>query len=296
MGRYDHLVGREVESGTWSWDSDRALLYAVAVGAGLPDPLDELQFTTENTPGLAQQVLPSFLMLMSAGGDWIPKLNFGEGGNAPVGMVHGEQSISLARSIPTSGTVHVSRILINVYDKGSGALAVSESRITLADSGELLGTARIGLFAQGKGGFGGPRRPPDDRPWSRPERDPDIVVSLPVGLNQSLIYRLTGDRTLHGTDPARARADGFDRPVFFGAGTYGVGCRALLKGLCQDDVGRFGRMEGRFSRPVYPGDMLHTLIWRTERGAVFQMLADRDRVVLDRGVFNFRDATGQGGG
>jgi acyl dehydratase len=289
MSKYDHLVGRELENGYWSWDSDRALLYAVGVGAGLHDPLDELAFTTENSPGIAQQVLPTFLVLMSAGGDWIPLLDFGEGGNAPIGMVHGEQSIRLARPIPPSGRVHVTRRLVDVYDKGSGALAVTESCVTLADTGELLGTTRMGLFVQGRGGFGGRRGPPDEPAWTRPERAPDITVSLPVGLNQSLIYRLLGDRTLHGTDPVRARADGFERPVFFGLGTYGVVGRALLKGLCDGDVGRFGGMDCRMSKPVHPGDRLDTHIWHGEGGALFQVTVDGTRVVLDRGVFRYRD-------
>jgi acyl dehydratase len=288
MGKYDHLIGKEIENGYWSWDSDKALLYAVGVGAGLADPLQELQFTTENTPGVAQQVLPTFMVLMSAGGTWIPSLGFGEGGSAPIGMVHGEQSVSLARSIPPQGRVHVSRVLSGVYDKGSGALVITEARITLADTGEYLGAARMGLFVQGRGGFGGPRTPPDERPWSRPERAPDLTVSLPVGLNQSLIYRLLGDRTLHGTDPVRARADGFERPVLFGLGTFGFAGRAMIKGLCEDDVSRFGAVEGRFSKPVFPGDRLDTHIWRTDGGAVFQTWVNDERLVMDRGVFRFR--------
>ncbi len=294
MGKYDHLIGKEVENGYFSWDSDRALLYAVGVGAGLADPLQELQFTTENTPGVAQQVLPTFLVLMSAGGSWIPLLNFGEGGNAPIGMVHGEQSITLARPIPAQGRVHVTRVLIDVYDKGSGALAVTETRVTLADAGAdtgaLLGTTRTGLFVQGRGGFGGPRKPADEQPWSRPDRAPDKIVSLPLGLNQSLIYRLLGDRTLHGTDPVRALADGFPRPVFFGLGTFGVAGRAMLQGLCDNDVARFGHIEGRFSKPVFPGDRLDAHIWLTDGGAQFQIWVDDERLVLDRGVFYFRKA------
>lgn len=287
MGKYDHLIGQEVENGYFSWDSDRTLLYAVGVGAGLPDPLRELQFTTENTPGVAQQVLPTFLVLMSAGGSWIPKLNFGEGGNAPIGMVHGEQSVTLARPIPPQGRVHVSRTLTGVYDKGSGALAVTEARITL-DTGEYLGSSRAALFVQGRGGFGGPRKPPEEQDWTCPARAPDLTVSLPVGLNQSLIYRLSGDRTLHGTDPVRARADGFPRPVFFGLGTFGVAGRALLQGLCADDVTRFGHMEGRFSKPVHPGDTLDAKIWHTDDGAQFQLWVNDERIVVDRGVFRFR--------
>jgi acyl dehydratase len=179
-------------------------------------------------------------------------------------------------------------VLQGVYDKGSGALAVTESRVTLAESGEYLGAARSALFVQGRGGFGGPRTPPDEQPWHRPERAPDVKVSLPVGLNQSLIYRLNGDRTLHGTDPARAHADGFPRPVFFGLGTFGVAGRALLKGLCDDDETRFGTIGGRFSKPVFPGDRLDALIWLTEAGAVFQIWVDDERLVFDRGIFHFR--------
>lgn len=287
VNQYAHLIGQEVENGYCSWSSDRTLLYAVGVGAGLADPLRELQFTTENTPGVAQQVLPTFLALMSSGVSWVPKLNLGEGGNSPIGMVHGEQSVSLARPIPPQGRAHVSRVLLDVYDKGSGALAVAESRITL-DTGEYLGSARMGLFVQGRGGFGGPRKSPDEQPWSRPERPADKIVSLPVGLNQSLIYRLMGDRTLHGTDPVRAKADGFPRPVFYGLGTFGVAGRAMLRGVCEDDVTRFGSIDGRFSKPVFPGDTLDTHIWLTEDGAIFQLWVNDERLVMDRGVFRFR--------
>lgn len=290
MGKYDHLIGKEIENGTCAWDSDRTLLYAVGVGAGLQDPLDELAFTTENSPGIAQQVLPTFLVLMHGGGSWIPLLNFGEGGNAPIGMVHGEQSVTLLRNIPPAGRARVTRVLEGVYDKGSGALVITQTRVTLADTNELLGTTRMGLFVQGRGGFGGPRTPPDEQNWERPERSPDVTVSLPVGLNQSLIYRLLGDRTLHGTDPVRAKADGFPRPVFFGLGTFGVAGRALLKGLCDGDVSRFGTISGRFSKPVFPGDRLDAHIWREEGGARFQLLANGERIVLDRGIFRYRAA------
>lgn len=290
MGKYDHLIGKEIENGSFSWDSDRTLLYAVGVGAGLQNPLEELQFTTENSPGVAQQVLPTFLVLMSAGGEWIPLFNFGEGGNAPVGMVHGEQSITLLRNIPAQGRAHVSRVVKGVYDKGSGALLVAESHVTLADTGEPLGSARTALFVQGRGGFGGPRTPEDEQPWTRPDRAPDKIVSLPTGLNQSLIYRLLGDRTLHGTDPVRAKADGFPKPVFFGLGTFGVAGRALLQGLCDNDVSRFGTIGGRFSKPVFPGDTLDAHIWLEDGGAKFQLWVKDERLVLDRGVFTFRAA------
>lgn len=287
MNSYDHLIGRELVSGHWSWDSDRALLYAVGVGAGLDDPLQELQFTTENTPGVPQQVIPTFLALMNLPSDWAELCGWKSEGLSPVGVVHGEQSVTLARPIPASGKVRLSKVLRGIYDKGSGALVIMETRVTEAHSGAHLGSHTMSLFAQGKGGFGGPRGPEGEPQWTRPEGAPDAIVSLPVGVNQSLIYRLSGDHHLHGTDPARAHADGFERPIFYGLGSFGVCCRALVRGVCDGDAGRFGHMEGRFSKPVYPGDRLDTHIWRTSDGAVFQMLANGERVVLDRGVFRF---------
>lgn len=290
MSQYDHLIGRELASGLWAWDSDRALLYAVGVGAGLDDPLDELHFTTENTPGAPQQVIPTFAALMGLHSDWVEVLGWKSEGLSPIGMVHGEQSVTLARPIPVSGKAHLSTVLRGVYDKGSGALVERETRITLADTGEFLGSTCMKLFAQGKGGFGGPRRPPNETPWERPSRDADDVVLLRVGANQSLIYRLSGDRHPHGTEPTRARADGFEKPIFYGLGSFGVGCRALLKALCEQDASAFGHMEARFSKPVHPGDVLETRIWRTADGADFQVWANGERLVLDRGIFRLKAA------
>lgn len=289
MNRYEHLAGAEIASGRFTWDSDRTLLYAVGVGAGLPDNLDELQFTTENTPGVAQQVVPGFLTTIAVEGDWIEPLGWGGKHEYPVGLVHGEQSVSLARPIPPAGTADLTRRFVGVYDKGSGALVVIDTEVRLADTGEHLGSHRMSLFAQGKGGFGGPRGPAGSAAdWPEPGRAPDVSVSLPVGLNQSLIYRLLGDHREHGTHPESARADGFDRPVFYGLGSFGVACRALIKGLCGGDAARFGHIEARMAKPVYPGDRLDALMWRTDDGARFRLLANGERVALDRGVFRYR--------
>jgi acyl dehydratase len=292
--RFDHLIGTELAHGTWTWTSDTALLYAVGIGAGLEDPTAELQFTTENTENLPQQVIPTFLTLASTGKQlWMKPLGFKErewngiSWGWPEGMVHGEQGVTLVRPLPTEGTADVSLELAGVYDKGSGALVITDTKVTLAGTKELLGTIRAGFFIRGQGGFGGPRAPADEQPWTKPDRAPDITIVHVSSPGQSLIYRLSGDRNPHCTDPARARADGFERPILQGMGTYGFACRALLQGLCEGDVRRFGSMYARLSQPMFPGDRLQTLIWRTERGAQFLTIAGENRPVLDRGSFSF---------
>ncbi|MGW4335902.1 hypothetical protein ACWEK5_24285 [Rhodococcus koreensis] len=65
------LVGRRSETITRSWSSKDALLYALAVGAGQDRPLEELEFTTENTEGRPQKVLPTFANV-ALSGDGVP--------------------------------------------------------------------------------------------------------------------------------------------------------------------------------------------------------------------------------
>src|SRR2546423_268076 len=62
-------VGRTAGPAEVSWSSKDALLYALGVGAGQDDPLRELEFTTENSHGVTQQVLPTFgVIVVSRGG------------------------------------------------------------------------------------------------------------------------------------------------------------------------------------------------------------------------------------
>ena len=65
MGLNHSLVGVPGEPQERSWDSKDALLYAVGVGAGLGDPLHELEFTTENSEGIEQKVLPTYAVLIA---------------------------------------------------------------------------------------------------------------------------------------------------------------------------------------------------------------------------------------
>src|SRR5438270_305979 len=84
-----------------SWTSKDCLLYAVGVGAGIPDPLDELAFTTENSKGITQQVLPTFAVIAGAGGGAFGAI----GSFNPAMLVHAEQAIHLHRPIPVEGKV-----------------------------------------------------------------------------------------------------------------------------------------------------------------------------------------------
>jgi acyl dehydratase len=269
-------VGREGATRERSWTSTDALLYALGVGAGLGDPLRELAFTTENSAGVEQQVLPTFGVLLAQA----PAGALGDFDRAM--LVHAEQAVRLHRPLPVSGTVRATARVAAIQDKGSGALVTTESE-AVDDAGAPLVTSRSSVFIRGEGGFGGDRGAPGD--WQRPEREPDQVVVLRTRPEQALLYRLSGDRNPLHSDPAFAARAGFDRPILHGLCTYGVTGRALLGAVMDGDVRRFRAMSGRFSAPVTPGDDLTVRIWTTpgDGEVLFQTTRGDGTVVIDRG-------------
>ncbi len=279
----DHrLIGEPGEPQERSWTSADALLYAVGVGAGLGDPLRELEFTTENSEGIEQQVLPTFGVLLA---QTRSRRSLGDFDRAM--LVHAEQSFELHRPLPVAGTVRTVSTVTGIYDKGSGALVVTENVALDTATGAPLITSRGGTFIRGEGGFGGDRG--DSEPWERPDREPDTRVVMLTRSEQALLYRLSGDRNPLHADPKFAARGGFSRPILHGLCTYGITGRALLQELCGGDPARFRSMSGRFSRPVLPGESLVVSIWADGDSAVFQTAKEDGTVVIDRGRMRVRE-------
>ena len=204
----------------------------------------------------------------------------------PAMLVHGEQGITLHRTLPTSGTVRVTSRVTGIYDKGSGALLATEGTALDPATDETVFTSRMSAFIRGEGGFGGERGPSGDAPVV-PERAPDEVVTYPTRIDQALLYRLSGDRNPLHSDPWFAAQAGFDRPILHGLCTYGFTGRALLHAVCDSDPARFGSMDARFSRPVMPGDTLTVQMWRLDddRTVLLRTQNQAGDTVIDRGVF-----------
>jgi acyl dehydratase len=274
-------VGQTMGPREVSWTSRDALLYALGVGAGQDDPLRELEFTTENSQGVEQRVLPTYGVVLLQGG----------GGRAPLGdvdramLVHAEQALTLHRPLPVAGRASVTSTVTGVYDKGSGALVVTESTATDLESGQALISTTSSAFIRGEGGFGGDRGP--SATWTRPDRPPDVVTSAATRTDQALLYRLSGDRNPLHSDPTFAARAGFSRPILHGLCTYGVTGRLLLHALCGSDPSRFRSMSGRFSRPVTPGARLTVSAWVDGSRARFQTSDDDGAVVVDHGELEF---------
>jgi len=274
------IIGQERGPWTRTWTADDALLYALAVGAGQADPTQELAFTTENTAGVTQVALPTYAIVLAQFGG--PQL--GLTGVDFTQLLHAEQSLTLHRPLPVAGSVELTSMITDIFDKGSGALVVN--RTTGVADGEPVFTTRSSVFVRGAGNFGGERGPSGT--YEPPEQAPDAKLSFQSSVNQALIYRLTGDRNPLHSDPAFAGAGGFDRPILHGLATYGITVRLLLNEFAGGDPSRLSFVDGRFTKPVWPGDELVVTAWRDGDAAVIFRTANANGdIVLDRGRAEF---------
>lgn len=291
MALNPNAVGTSSEPTERAWDSKDALLYALGVGAGSLDATGfELEYTTENSDGVAQRVLPTFTTIVGQGSGGLDL-----GDYDPAMLVHGEQAIRLHGELPASGAVTTTATVAGMYDKGAAGVVVLESTSRHVDSGDLAFSTRTTLFIRGAGGFGGPRNPEGDEESALaaeplPTREPDEVITYATRPDQALLYRLSGDRNPLHSDPTFAKRAGFDAPILHGLCTYGFTGRALLHSLCGSDPARFGAMRARFSKPTMPGDTLRVSLWdiggQVPGAYRFRTETQRGETVIDAGLFS----------
>ncbi|BBX74717.1 MaoC family dehydratase N-terminal domain-containing protein [Mycobacterium shinjukuense] len=282
-----NAVGATTEPVLFEWTDRDTLLYAIGVGAGTED----LSLTTENSHGITQQVLPTFAVIccpaFGAAGK-VGKFNWAR-------LLHGSQAVRLHAPLPAAGKLSVVCEVADIQDKGEGknAIVVLRARGCDPDSGALIAETLTTLVIRGAGGFGGVK---GERPAAPefPDREPDARIDLPTREDQALIYRLSGDRNPLHSDPWFAtQLAGFPKPILHGLCTYGFTGRALVAELGGGVAANITSIAARFTKPVFPGETLSTVIWRTEPGkAVFRTeVAGFDgaeaRVVLDDGAVEY---------
>ena len=271
-------VGRSAGPVRVTWDSRDAMLYALGVGAGAENPLEELSLTTENTAGVDQEILPTYAIVLAQRTD---ELNIPFGDFNPSKLVHAQQELSLHRPLTVEGEVSLTSSISSIWDKGSGALVTIETRGTVPDTEEHWFTSTASVFIMGEGGFGGERGPSASS--NIPDRPCDVQEIVSTRPDQALLYRLSGDRNPLHTDPEFAANGGFPRPILHGMCTYGVTARAVLRAFDVSPSSLQG-ISGRFSKPVYPGEDLTISMWQEADGLRFQTQDSQGDTVLDQGI------------
>jgi hypothetical protein len=216
------------------------MLYALGLGCGSdPTDPDELQFVFEEN----LRALPTMAAVLGGSGFWLRNAKTGVDWRK---MLHGEQGLTLHRSLPVAGTVIGRMRIKEIVDKGRerGALMFTERSILDKETGAEIATLTSTTVMRGDGGFGGPNGP-TPTPHRLPERAPDAALDIATLPQAALIYRLSGDMNPLHADPKIAAAAGFTRPILHGLCSFGIAGRAVLKLTAR----RSARKSGATARP-----------------------------------------------
>ncbi len=282
----EKAVGAVLPAESFSWTDDDVILYNLGVGAGNPptDPL-ELRYAYEADLQAIPTfgTIPPFAMLMSMVAVDGLDINLAQ-------ILHGEQELIVHALIPTSGAVSQTGRVVDIFDKGKGALAVIEIVSVLGKTGEPLFTNRSSIYIRGEGGFGGDSGPAKGN--EPPDREPDHVVESITLPQQALLYRMSsGDKNPLHADPGFAQFAGFERPILHGLCTYGVVAKAVVDNALDGEPERLVSYKARLAGHVFPGETLVIRIW--EEGDVLIVVAktkERDTTVLSNAAIRRRSA------
>ncbi|EDQ92216.1 uncharacterized protein MONBRDRAFT_23152 [Monosiga brevicollis MX1] len=254
-----------------------AALYALSVGCNPSAHPEELRYVYEGHSEFG--TLPTFAVIPAQVMTGLPGLRFN-----PMQLLHGEQSVTIHRPLPTEGKLVSQASFVDILDKGRGALAILKVE-TRAEAGELLVTNVFSLFIRGLGNFGGPSTNdaiPGNVPV--PQGAPTHVFSEKTPTNLAALYRLTGDVNPLHIDPEMAKVAGFQQPILHGLCTYGTAARHVIAQCLGGDASRVHVVRGRFAAPVFPGETLETSMWVRSSRIHFQTrVVERDEVVLSHG-------------
>jgi NAD(P)-dependent dehydrogenase (short-subunit alcohol dehydrogenase family)/acyl dehydratase/putative sterol carrier protein len=269
-------IGKKIGPLTKAYTWKDVVLYALGVGAGFNEPNYTYEKKLKVIPTFSIAIIFDIFREVTA----VCNINI-------AGVLHGEQDIIFHNPIPPSGTMTTVGKIANYYDKGKkGALVVVESE-TVHGNGKKLFTSIITLFSRLDGGFGGKSAP--HQIFAFPERGPDFTVEAKPSPDQPLIYRLSGDTFELHVDTEFAKMAGFEKPIMHGLCTYGFACRALVASLTPGEPEKVRRLACRFVQPLYPGEPIKTLIWKTRDGeALWQTVnAKTGDIIIDRGIFEY---------
>ncbi|XP_068159443.1 peroxisomal multifunctional enzyme type 2 [Drosophila tropicalis] len=248
---------------TFTFASRELILYALGIGATTKNSQD-LRFLYENdadfSPIPSFFVLPGLLLSMSNPlvGNALP-----HSGADLTNILHGEQYLEITDDLPAQGTLTTKGKVIDVMDKGSGAVVVTSCE-SFDENGRLVVKNQSCIFVVGAGKFGGKKEPSSDVvPLAPvPKRSPDSSIQYTTSADQAALYRLSGDLNPLHIDPSFALIAGFKTPILHGLCSLGFSLRAVLSKYADNNANLFKAIKVRFSGPVIPGQTLKIDMWQ----------------------------------
>lgn len=273
----------------FKYQASDAILYALGAGVSTKQP-DHLNFLYENADDF--QVLPTFGIQPSIDA----LLDSDVLGTAckqhsiefnPAKLLHGEQYLEVFNEIPANCKTRSEAKLIEVLDKGSGAVVIVEST-TYDNQGNKLFYNQSQLFLVGSGGFGGNKKATSSlvkEIVNRPDRPRDSTMIEPTSIDQAALYRLCGDRNPLHIDPDFSALGGYERPILHGLCTLAFAVRHVLARYANNNTRLFKAAKARFTGTILPGQTIRTDMWQEGNRIYFESYCEETGKLVISGAY-----------
>jgi acyl dehydratase len=125
-------------------------------------------------------------------------------------------------------------------------------------------------------------------------RPAELTAEVKTWVPENITYRyadVSGDHHRYHTDPAAARAAGFETVIAHGLCTLALAGTVLTERLCDHHAGRLASIGARFAAPLLPGQHATTRLWPDGQDGTrwaFEMVDERQALVLKNGSATLR--------
>ncbi|KAI6650533.1 Peroxisomal multifunctional enzyme type 2 [Oopsacas minuta] len=253
--------GKKIGPVSVSYTADQLILYALGVGAKVKHTDNkDLHYLYEGHENFS--AVPSYSAIIG--------MNLSTGMLSTMSLIdysqvlHGEQAFQIHTPLPAGGVVKGVAKVLEVLDKGKGAVIVVEVKCYDETMKTHFFTAQSSIYVRGAGGYGGKYKSNFPSPSvSIPNRAPDSVIREVIPETQAALYRLSGDKNPLHIDSNFAAMGGFSQPILHGLCSYGHAVRHVIHTYCGNDPSRLTGFKGRFTKPVLPGHTLITEMWES---------------------------------
>ncbi|WIA35514.1 hypothetical protein OEZ86_003941 [Tetradesmus obliquus] len=285
----ESLLTKRLGSYTHEYTERDLSLYALGLGCGV----DDLKYVYECHADFAALptfgVIPAHPVAMFAPLEhYIPNYDRGK-------ALHGEQYIELLEGLPTAATVVTTAQVLDVQDKGKGAVVVLRTTTVDTQTGKQLALNEFTTFVLGSGRFEGvkqplPRAAAAVAANAPPDQPPHVVREVATHKDQAALYRLSGDYNPLHIDPGVSSRVGYPQPILHGLATMGISVRQLLAVYGGDQPDSIANIKVRFAKHVFPGETLLVEMWAVSPSkVVFQTrVKERDAVAISNAAVEFR--------
>lgn len=293
----DSLMGIKFGWHSINYNWRDVALYALAVGAGQDENVDEIDYYYEKN----LKVIPTFGALVCYTNKDnnpplpIPDNTFYTVKNALIRSGRPTRTLALDHEIifhrpidAYKGTLVYDHIMERYWDRGEGkGTVVKMVSPVYNEAGQLLCENISNSLLRDLDHSGGEPLPKSNVVF--PDREPDVVKFGEFSKVQNAIYRLTGDTNYVHIDPEYSMKSTGTTPYMQGLCPEGFACRMAVNAAIPGQPERAKRLKVQNRNLSFPGDKFRFEGWFVEEGKMFFRMVNTEtgKAILDKGEFEW---------